>query len=42
MHNGEFLDVSEDSGAGIPVSSMAIAVCDYQNDNDLDVYITNV
>ncbi len=42
MHNGTFLDVSENSGAGIPVSSMAVAICDYENDNDLDIYITNV
>ena len=42
MHNGTFENVSEESNAGIYVNSMAIATYDYENDGDMDIYVTNI
>ncbi|MEM7132255.1 MAG: CRTAC1 family protein [Chloroflexota bacterium] len=35
-------DGSDDSGAGIVISGMGLAIADYDNDGDLDTYFTNM
>ena len=37
-----FTDVSSDSGADVAISGMSLAVGDYDNDSDLDFYMTNM
>ena len=37
-----FTDVSADSGADAAISGMSLAVGDYDNDSDLDFYMTNM
>ncbi len=39
--NGTFTNVTAESGAGIMICSMTGTVGDYDNDQDLDIYITN-
>jgi len=41
LGNGSFVDVSQQSGAGIGIEAMSATVGDFDNDSDLDVYITN-
>jgi hypothetical protein len=40
--NGHFTDITPDSGAGDAGYGMGLAVGDYDNDGDSDLYITNV
>lgn len=39
--DGTFTDVSEESGSNIVADAMSNAICDYNNDGNLDIYITN-
>ncbi len=39
--NGTFRDVSLDAGIKGPYNAMGVAVGDYDNDGDLDIYVTN-
>lgn len=39
--NGTFVDVSEQSGSNLVMDAMSIGIEDYDNDGDIDVYITN-
>jgi hypothetical protein len=39
--DGTFTDVSAASGADLPMDAMGIAQGDYDNDGDLDLYVTN-
>ncbi len=39
--DGTFTNVTQQSGAGLMICSMSGTVGDYDNDNDLDVFITN-
>jgi hypothetical protein len=40
--NGQFVDVTEAAKLNVPMYGMGITVADYDNDNDADVYFTNV
>ncbi len=40
--DGTFTDVSAQTGAGISIATMGIAVGDYDNDGDLDLYLSNL
>lgn len=40
-HDGTFTDVSEESGLGVLMNSMSGTVGDFDNDHDLDIYVTN-
>lgn len=37
-----FVDVAEDVGAGLAINGMGLAVGDYDNDGDLDLYMTDI
>ncbi|MBV1860097.1 MAG: CRTAC1 family protein [Nannocystaceae bacterium] len=37
-----FTDVAEDAGAALQINGMGIAVTDYDNDGDLDLYMTDI
>ena len=39
--NGTFEDISAPSGAGLIMNAMCVAFGDYDNDGDLDIYISN-
>ena len=40
--NAQFVDVTEAARLNVPMYGMGITVADYDNDNDADVYFTNV
>ena len=40
--NGRFVDVTEAAKLNVPMYGMGITVADYDNDNDADIYFTNV
>lgn len=40
--NGQFVDVTEAAGLNLPMYGMGIAIADYDNDADPDIYFTNV
>ena len=40
--NGKFIDVTEAAGLNVPMYGMGIAIADYDNDADPDIYFTNV
>jgi hypothetical protein len=40
--DGSFTDVSVASGADVSIASMGLAIGDYNNDGNLDIYITNI
>lgn len=40
--NGGFVDVTEAAGLNVPMYGMGITAADYDNDNDTDIYFTNV
>ncbi len=40
--DGVFSDIGTSSNMGIPMNGMGIAIGDYDQDNDLDYYITNI
>ena len=41
MGDGTFTDVSEVTGTNIVVDAMSNAICDYDNNGYLDIYVTN-
>src|SRR4051794_14464440 len=41
-HNGTFTDVTRDSGLAVEMYGMGIAAADYDNDGDVDLYVTAV
>ena len=40
--NGKFVDVTATAGLNVPMYGMGITAADYDNDNDPDIYFTNV
>lgn len=44
MNNGDgtFTDVGADNGAHLMIEAMSITIDDFQNDNDWDIYVTNI
>ncbi len=40
--NNKFVDVTEAAALNVPMYGMGIAIADYDNDADLDIYFTNV
>ena len=40
--NGKFVDVTEAASLNVPMYGMGIAIADYDNDADPDIYFTNV
>ncbi len=40
--DGTFTDVTESSGLAVPLYGMGVAVADYDNDGDLDIYISTL
>lgn len=39
-HNGTFTDVTKDAGLGVEMYGLGCAVADYDNDGNIDIYIT--
>ncbi len=38
---GEFVEISDESGAGIAISSMGLDIADFDRDGDFDIFVTN-
>jgi hypothetical protein len=41
-HDGTFADVSERIGLDLPIHALGVAAADYDNDGDIDLYVTAV
>ena len=39
--DGTFTDTSVSTGTDLAIDAMSTTICDYDNDGDLDIYVTN-